>query len=359
MMDDEKTKFAPRKFGIAAKTVVMNVPPRMTSHLRVASPPEALQAPAGPGLAPAAPRLPPSAPRQETFQTQAQRNTRVALPSQGLGRATAVAPIAQHAFDPRATRMAVPPLPKQAGPSQMPMEFSTGELIRGPQTRLARSSRPARHMPVAAQLPASYLEPAKPPPRAPSHPPSSDSSGLAGLRRRLQQKNARPTLLIGLAAVLAALVFLLPLSSPSASSQTNASAKESPESNPATEKIQQASAQSKGLASLITGSPRDFTSAATTPEQEPPKAEQRAEKKPEARAEKTLEAATKMKATNAKAAGTEVAKTSASEERAAAMLLSGRRAEALQLYQALASSESSSPGVEAMVLVLSQKVGAQ
>ena len=47
-----------------------------------------------------------------------------------------------------------------------------------------------------------------------------------------------------------------------------------------------------------------------------------------------------------------------SEQEAAATLLSGRRAEALKMYQALAVQENASPGVQAMAIVLSQQVEA-
>ena len=50
------------------------------------------------------------------------------------------------------------------------------------------------------------------------------------------------------------------------------------------------------------------------------------------------------------------AETSATEEQAGAMLLAGRRSDALALYRELANSSQTTRGVEAMVEVLSQKV---
>ncbi|MCP4446823.1 MAG: hypothetical protein GY811_15965 [Myxococcales bacterium] len=51
--------------------------------------------------------------------------------------------------------------------------------------------------------------------------------------------------------------------------------------------------------------------------------------------------------------------TSATEEQAGAMLLAGRRVEALALYRELAMSPSTTPGIEAMVEVISQKIATQ
>lgn len=50
------------------------------------------------------------------------------------------------------------------------------------------------------------------------------------------------------------------------------------------------------------------------------------------------------------------AETSATEEQAGAMLLAGRRSDALALYRELANSSQTTRGIEAMVEVLSQKV---
>ncbi len=51
--------------------------------------------------------------------------------------------------------------------------------------------------------------------------------------------------------------------------------------------------------------------------------------------------------------------TSATEEQAGALLLAGRRSDALALYRELANSSQTTRGVEAMVEVLSQKVTPQ
>jgi FtsZ-interacting cell division protein ZipA len=185
------------------------------------------------------------------------------------------------------------------------------------------------------------------------------------LRRRLQEKSTRLRVMIGAAALLVALVFLIPLSSSSANSSASAS-------NNATDKAAQ-NAPDKTAHNATDKTAQNGTDKAA--QNAPNKAAQNAPAS-EARDQETtpkLPAAARQQVTTPPVADpqrelNEAAPTQAAapapasantEEMAAAMLLSGRREEALQMYQALAKSTAASPGIEAMVLVLSQKVAAQ
>ena len=59
------------------------------------------------------------------------------------------------------------------------------------------------------------------------------------------------------------------------------------------------------------------------------------------------------------AQATSASETDVSEKDAGAMLLAGRHSDALALYRELAQSRKTSPGIQAMVEVLTQKVKAQ
>jgi len=159
VIDEEKTRVLPRNFEIAAKTIVMKFPPRMT----VPGEPPPLRIPDVP-----------------------------------------------HAFDPCETRLAkLPPcLPPMA--AEPPVEITTKKLIRRP--HLVRQPRPARQ--ILAISP-SVVGPAVPP--APPPLPIASAN-----RIRARNSNSKRILLAAGAALLVALVLILPLSSLSANSQTPA-----------------------------------------------------------------------------------------------------------------------------------------
>lgn len=300
--DDEKTRVAPWNFRMAAKTVVMPLPPRMTKNIDAAVP-EPLMHQQGP------PSMPP--PGEAIL----------------LNRVVAQEP----AFDPKATRMALPPLPNRSNQHRALDEIWTGELIRGPQTRMARASHPAVQMPPP------------PPPRAPGPRPSSAQTStpniMAAWRMRMQEARAK-TALLGAAALLMLLLLLLPLSSSSANSQERA----------VTTDVN----QEGSTAAIADGNQEQMptVTAAVNQERRPPTIAIGSL----AESAMTSKSLVTTQTESVEKEQLSPAKQVVSEERAASMLLSGRRAEALQLYQQLAAREQS-PGVEAMVLVLSQKVG--
>jgi hypothetical protein len=158
--------------------------------------------------------------------------------------------------------------------------------------------------------------------------------GFSALRNRLQQQNSKRIALAAAAALLVVVVLILPRASPSASSQTTASTNMPPRTRAVANPP-----PAEAVASVAEhASPRTFNAS------EDPAVSEKASAKEEPRNAKTSQA---------------LALGARSEETAAAMLLSGRRRQALALYKELAKSSEASPGIEAMVLVLSKKVAPQ
>lgn len=269
MSDAKKTILNLERFGdMAAKTVVMTCPPRMSMHLEAVEP--------NCGDQPVVVREP---------------------------------------FDPRATRMAA----HARGPlAENWQEIATGEIMRGPQTRMVPSAPRASnvHLPP---LPQPRMPPTPCPTSFPPIPEACASTG-AGRARGSSLKTSRRNLILLGAALLVGLVLLLPLSSPSARSQEATSGEQA---------------------------------AAMPGAQE---AERNDNAQVEIEVDGPLAAAAVRDSDQEHAADTRNTQRDATEEQAAAMLLSGRRKKALAIYEELSAAPGAHPGIEAMVIVLSQKV---
>jgi hypothetical protein len=252
MSDNNKTILDLKRFPDAARTMVMPRPPRMTMNF------DALELEFG---------------ELEPGETMVKKK----------------------AFDPRATRMAAP-----AMTHAIPRPAWKGEA--GPGSGLETRMAP---MP-----PPQLVPPLQPLPRL-APPPTMEA--------RVPQKSAptklRPVLILAAGLLVIGLITVLPLSSPSASSQSNAAETTQEQVAPVTKKSRA------------------------------PKAQPAAETVNE-----TIETPTDT----VKEDDSGSVETLVTEEQAATMLLSGRRADALALYRELAR-ESDAPGIEAMIIVLSQK----
>lgn len=200
-------------------------------------------------------------------------------------------------LDPRATRLAAPALthaiPRPAASFKIAHPDNSGM-----QTRMA-APPPPQLVPPLLPLPSM----AAPPP-----PPPGTRQSRVPVQKKSDSRKLRPILMGAAGLLVIGLVMVLPLSGPSAGGQPAAAeSAQGEESNAA-----------------------EASDALVAP------------KLPELSEEK--------------AGDTSPSFSEATEEQAAALLLDGRRQEALEIYQELSKEEDASPGIEAMVVVLSQKV---
>ncbi len=330
--DLKKTTLLPRRAGrMAYNTVVMKRPPEMTVELAV---PETEKLAGQDREVRLSANLPPSNVRATLDLRGAQRACPPMTPNLDPARPAATPSLL--AARPQATHVA-------------PVQDSNKSSLAVLRTRMVS----AQAMPTFQRTVNSPSKPSRLPP-----PPPPPAPGEVLHTARLHNSNARrqrvrKSLVIGGAAVVLGICLALPASGTTKNAESVAPSKDAvSRALPADTRQPQASSntatsppadadQTRAVASLRT-LPSTASSTAPTP-----------------RATTIAEAPTTSGLAKPKADPdvARVNETHVTEEQAAAMLLAGRREQALAMYRELANSSRSTTGIQAMREVLEQKVG--